>query len=173
MESKLIQQIDTHIREIVRDEVNRLIIKRSNKKDSILPENNSSNPAPEAITSKFGWIEKERKLIKLHHLLYSHGFVLCEYNAFSKHFIGHSTELKHIKFLADITQLVYLFDLLMSENYIPSNKKRHKLLKEHFIDRYGEMLDGDCLRTILNRLNSNSSGCAVIEKILDSLKDDI
>ena len=129
------------------------------------------SPIHPSATSKIGWLEKEKLLILLHNLLYSYGLIDNNYKAFSKHFWGTSSgSINYIKWYGEITQLVYLFDLLITLNCIPNHRnKRHKILIEHFFNRLGNKFDSRSMRTTLNQLRNNSEGSVMINEIFDKL----
>ena len=126
-------------------------------------------------TSKIGWIKKNSLLIALRKLLFAYGLIECEYEPFRKHFFGKFTgKISYVIWLGDITQLVYMFDKLIMEKYIPNHSnRRHIILKEHFCDRYGSTLDNKSMRTLLSKMSNQSIGCSIIDEIFDRINDDL
>ncbi|MCX6232988.1 MAG: hypothetical protein NTZ33_15770 [Bacteroidetes bacterium] len=143
-------------------------------RQSLIIDINQNSINHPSTTSKIGWIEKERLLISLHNQLFNYGLIDSKFDAFQKHFWGNSIGINnYIKWYGEITQLVYLFDLLITYNCIPNHRnKRHKILIEHFCNRFGETLNNTSLRTMLNQLRNESNGCTMINEIFEKLEND-
>ncbi len=164
METKLVLQLNEIIRQIVRDEFNLLLSELPINKDKV----DQKLPFESYIPSKIGWLKGEPQLLKLFELLSTHGYISCEYELFKSHFYGSIVKTENVRWQTHTIKLVYFFNQLMENHFIPENTKPHQLLKEHFIDMRGKNLNNATLRTLLNEVRNNKS-IKVIENIIAEL----
>jgi hypothetical protein len=170
MEKNFAQQFERLIRQITRDEL--LLLINSSSCKGVIPLLNTfqAKPIKNKITSKLGWLKGEKSLLLFYNLLFSYGFISCGYDSFKPNFLGSDTNTESIVWIAPIKHLVYIFDRLMADKFIPENRNIHLLLSEHFLDKKGEMLGRGSLRTSLNNVRSSKKNQA-IEDLLDKLLD--
>ncbi len=128
-----------------------------------------SNPI---IIKKFGWLICKASIQKLHELLLSNGFILCEYKMFMLHFTGAEQSVEKITWLANLNELTYLFTRIREEGVIPNHRFPHKLLQENFLDKYQEPLNANSLRTLLEKGVANHRRVELIEKIIAAILND-
>ena len=125
-----------------------------------------------SATSKFGWLKGQRYLILLHKILYKYGLIDCRsHNQFQKHFLGTQHEICiYIRWYGTLTELIDLFDRLSEDNYIPKNeKKKHKIVFEHFCDSSGNLYGLTSMKS--TRINlRNTLYKSKIDEIMDLLE---
>ena len=141
--SQITEELEKFTRQIVRDEF--LIQIRKQSYESL--NDYSFSHQTGRCDSLIGWLQGDKKLSKLHKILTSYGYIICEYDEFKVHFIGNSEELKQIKWLTFTTQLTLLFDFLYTYKFIPKNNSQHNLIKSHFVNKYGENYKNESLRS--------------------------
>jgi len=166
---QIVEQIENFTRQIIRDEVSLQIKAHSISKKAILPSIQKTKHSYILI----GWLQGEKKLLKLYNLLITYGFIICDLNEFKIHFYGTSIEIDKIKWLTFVNQLTLLFDLLYTYDFIPYNHTPHNLIKQHFLNKNGESLNNNCLRSSLNNVRSSvgnkKQNCNSIENIIEKL----
>lgn len=168
MDSKLSDQLFSVLRQIAREEFILLINEQSNNGLNIPHIHSSQIPTLKITTSKFGWIKENNSLLKLYEILLNHGFITCDFEAFRSHFIGTEITTEYIGWHSEITQLVYLFNQLQVEAFIPKHKNPHLLLQEHFLNKHGNNLKNKSLRSSLNNVRNNKP-IKIIENIIHVL----
>ncbi|MFA6922893.1 MAG: hypothetical protein WC223_01445 [Bacteroidales bacterium] len=162
------QEIEASIRQIVRDEITLIFGENYRQNISSLQNFHFPDNKTSVFRTKIGWLKGDKTLLKLHELLASHGFISCDFKIFKSHFIGNEDITASIEWHTYTKSLVYLFEQLMVNGFIPDNKKQHQLLKAHFIDERGNMLKNEVLRATLNDLRNNKR-IQVIENIIAEL----
>lgn len=144
------------IRQIIQEEFLLLITKRSKSNLENSHYFGSEIPKRLTISSKIGWLKDASILLRLYTYLISHGFIACDFEFFKAHFIHNKGTSEPIIWLSNTNRLVYLFDQLFLEKFIPELKNVHQLLKEHFVDKRGKKLKNGCLRSSLNQIRNNN-----------------
>ncbi len=131
---------------------------------------NLNNIFPPA-TRPIGWLESISILKLLHKLLRSYGLITISFGDFYKHFVSDSsTTTEYIPFFGEATQLVYLFDLLISYKCVPfHDTRRHKFISEHFCSSKGLNYKPKNLGVALNQVRKLSPGIMDIDEIFEKL----
>lgn len=129
----------------------------------------SKSQKQRAIFRLIGWLKGENVLLQLHKILLSYGYISCDYRTFKSHFNGADFPFKPMSWHSETVKLVYLFSRLVEEDFIPIHGYPHSLLKEHFLDRKGNILKNDSLRSSLNNVRNNPR-IKIIENIINELK---
>jgi len=168
MDSNLSQQLFSILRQIAREEFILLINEQTETGISIPQIQYPQIPTQTIITSKIGWLKGNNSLLRLYETILTHGFIACDFETFRAHFIGTEITTEFIAWHSDITQLVYLFNQLKEEGFIPKHKNPHKLLEEHFLNRQGNHLNSRSLRSSLNNVRNNKP-IKIIENIIQAL----
>jgi hypothetical protein len=169
MDPKLAIQLESVIRQIVREEV-ALLMSNQSAFDRPGTEIQCSGDIPmEVISNKIGWLKGEKALIKFHETLISYGFLVCKFEFFKMHFIGTQIPVKKINWNTHTKRLIYLFDQLIAYKYIPDNDEPHNLLRMHFIDVRGNDLVNERLRTSLNDIRNNKP-IKIIDNIISEIE---
>jgi len=169
MDSKLAQQLDIIIRQIVRDELKLLINEHSSNDETLAKNDYLQTTIQTIISSKIGWLKGENILLLFYNLLISHGFTTCDFESFKIHFIGNNGAIEYIKWDTQTTRLVYLFNQLLLYKFIPENNTPHQLLTEHFINNEGKKLSNGTLRTSLNNVMNKKKSSETIDNIIKEL----
>lgn len=165
MNTNLQHQLIGIFKEFIREEIIVLLNEKSNQSQSqyIKSEKQDIDINP------IGWLKNESTLLKLYSLLISCAFISCEFEIFKSHFWGTTGVKGNIIWLTDIKQLVYLFNQFQEEKFIPNHNNPHKILRNHFIDKYGNQLKIGSLRSSLNTVRNNKR-IKIIESIIEELK---
>jgi hypothetical protein len=169
MDSNLQNRLTDIFRELIREEITNLLYEKTNQRIIILQPNYSEISVQTAISNKIGWLKSESILKILFKSIFSLGFIICDYKTFEFHFFGINGITGSIIWLSDIKQLVYLFNQLQEENFIPSHNFPHQLLKEHFLDKSGNQLKNGSLRSSLNTVKNNKR-IKIIDNIIEDLR---
>lgn len=125
-----------------------------------------------SATSRFGWKVSEDLLKSLHSHLYNYGLIIeADYERFREHFWGAPSEnIDYITWYGETTQLVFVFECLIIYNCIPNhNGRKHKLISEHFCNKFGVIYKPKVLGVTLNQIRNNSIGISLISEIIDKL----
>ncbi len=178
METNFFTQFNDYIRKIVQEEIyllNSTITKIKDTKLSSGVLENKNNLT--SIQSKIGWLESLELLEFFHSLLYSYGFIVCDFEQFSYHFFGSKEVSIKILWKTSKVRLVLLFDLLYTYRFIPKCNHPHNLLKEHFTFKNSESSNiNETLRSSLcNARNANNKNKSsyIIEEIIEKLVNKI
>jgi hypothetical protein len=127
---------------------------------SILENTNQSN------NEKIGWLKEEKKLLKFFKLLFSNGFINCDFALFESHFIEREHTPNKIIWKSNLNELVYLFWRIRDEGIIPLHKNPHILLQENFLDKYEMFIKVGSLRSLLEKGIKDNKRVELIDKII-------
>jgi hypothetical protein len=166
--NNLPQQLASAFCKYLREEI-RLILNELLRNESTTYRSHSSKALTQkAIFRRIGWIQGENILSLLHSILYSYGYISCDYPTFKSHFIGLKYPTECLLWHAETVKLVYLFYRLVEEGFIPIHGYPHSLLQSHFKDKKGHCLKNGSLRSSLNNAKNNKR-IKIIEAIIQQL----
>lgn len=110
------------------------------------------------LRRRFGWLKNRDKLILLHELLTTSGFINeHDVQDFTYHFDGRGVWLIPIVWMGDRKELVYLFQLLIDNGFIRNWRNKHKLLDLHFLDENGERFKAGAHKRALSKIKGRKT----------------
>jgi hypothetical protein len=113
------------------------------------------------LIKKIKWLKSEEALKHFYDLLKEYGYIGKETDwlDFANHFLEGGEWRSEIRWTGDIYELVYLFDVLTSDDvqYIRSPQYQHKQLHNHFINRYWGELNQRSMSTDLLTLKGDKT----------------
>ncbi len=100
--------------------------------------------------NKMEWLKDEETLFKSYDIFRKYDFIECDKDTYLLHFIGTEPYTK-IKFKQNLNELPYIINDLQEAGVIAEAKHLHIQLSEHFVDKYGNPIGLEKLRSSLNK----------------------
>ena len=123
---------------------------------------------PQTTYENIGWLLPiEPSFNTFHKSLIKYDMTSSDIELFKDHITGNEKPKAKIIWLANLNELVYLFDRLQDEEVIPAHRNQHVFLQERFLDKYGKSLKAGGLRGLLNKSVNNSERMEIINKIMN------
>jgi hypothetical protein len=129
---------------------------------------------PKNLNEKIGWCLPESALEKLYDLLLLNRFVSCSSAQFVDVFLGTHFPGERIIWQADLTELVYMYYRLRTEEIVPDIRNPHTLTVLLFHDKYGKSINPRSLIQTLHKVMTSGKKHEKIDNILSimiSLKE--
>ena len=128
------------------------------------------------IFTVFGWNDLKGSLRSFYNLLVKHKFISsnCTWKNFKAHFIKGKIVPPRIQCLKDIGEFVYIFSCLCGvneeEQIIPIREKIHMRLREHILNKDGDVPTPGVLSSSLYKITIRKKSRESLDEIVRAVK---